>query len=295
MVDSSLTQAIQGADVKHWLKVSRSAIGALLLCMSWPSSLASAEASPLLLQEPQLQVAQNRGQSIGQNMGQVTGTVTYRQRIALPDNAIVEVKLQEVSRLDAPAVTIAEQTIPSEGQQVPFAFTLDYDPSQINPRYTYAIQARITVDGELQWINTTAYQVITQGYPSTVEIYVEPATANSPSRLPRPSSPASPQPSPRPSPESSQSSQRYDCTSQTRAFPSAQNISLEAAQELRLQRNGDRFVYQCAPTTASPNQRYDCRSEVKEHPDRNSVTLTEAEILLMQQSGSQFIYECRPS
>lgn len=255
--------------------------------MSWPSSLGLAGASPLLLQESQLQVAQNTGQ----NTGQVTGTVTYRQRIALPDNAIVEVKLQEVSRLDAPAVTIAEQTIPTEGQQVPFAFTLDYNPSQINPRYTYAIQARITVNGELQWINTTAYQVITQGYPSTVEIYVEPATTSSPSRLPRPST----RPSPHPSPESSQSSQRYDCTSQTRAFPSAQNISLEAAQNLRLQRNGERFVYQCAPTTASPNQRYDCRSEVKEHPDRNSVTLTEAEILLMQQAGGQFIYECRPS
>ena len=34
----------------------------------------------------------------------VTGTVTYRERIALPATAVVEVTVADVSRADAPAV-----------------------------------------------------------------------------------------------------------------------------------------------------------------------------------------------
>src|SRR5258708_34753519 len=43
--------------------------------------------------------------------GVVTGTVTYRQRIALPRQAVVQVQLLDVSKADAPAIVIAEQTI----------------------------------------------------------------------------------------------------------------------------------------------------------------------------------------
>jgi heat shock protein HslJ len=66
--------------------------------------------------------------------GFVTGTVTYSQRRALPPNALVEVKLLDVSRAGAPSLTIAQQVIRSGGNQVPFAFELRYDPSRINER-----------------------------------------------------------------------------------------------------------------------------------------------------------------
>ena len=58
----------------------------------------------------------------------VTGTVTYRERIALSPQAVVEVKLEDVSRADAAAVTIGEQTITNPGQ-VPIDFEIEYDPS----------------------------------------------------------------------------------------------------------------------------------------------------------------------
>jgi ABC-type transporter Mla MlaB component len=61
----------------------------------------------------------------------VTGTVTYLQRIALPPGAVLEVKLLDVSRADAAAVTIAQQLIEPAGRQVPIAFELRYDPSRI--------------------------------------------------------------------------------------------------------------------------------------------------------------------
>ncbi|MDH3787302.1 MAG: YbaY family lipoprotein, partial [Xanthomonadales bacterium] len=39
----------------------------------------------------------------------VSGTVSYRERMALSDNAVVEISLQDVSRADAPAIEIARQ------------------------------------------------------------------------------------------------------------------------------------------------------------------------------------------
>lgn len=217
-----------------------------------------------------------------QASGQVSGTVTYRQRIALPPNAVVEVRLQEVSRLDAPAVTIAEQIIETEGRQVPFAFTLNYDPSEIDPRFTYVVQARITVDNELQWINTTAYRVITQGAPESVEVVVSPARSATPA-----SPPSSTPPSPSPA---SPSSTRYDCEAQARGYEDAENISLEEAERRLVQRNGKRFAYTCKPTTASANDfRYDCQPQVANFPDRDNVTLAEAERLIVQRSGNSFI------
>jgi uncharacterized lipoprotein YbaY len=103
----------------------------------------------------------------------LTGTVTYRQKIALPDNAIVEVTLADVSRADAAATVIATQTIETLGAQVPIPFELTYDPAAIDPRMTYAVSARITVDGKLTWINDTRFAVLTRDAPVTgVDIVV---------------------------------------------------------------------------------------------------------------------------
>lgn len=104
----------------------------------------------------------------------VTGAVTYRPRIALPTNAVIEVSLVDVSRADAPAITLASQGIVTGGRQVPIPFELVYNPDSIDARYTYAVQARIMVDGELRFINTSRFAVLTQGQPSQIEVVVEP-------------------------------------------------------------------------------------------------------------------------
>lgn len=102
----------------------------------------------------------------------VSGSVSYLQRIALPPNAVVVVKLQDVSRMDVAADTIAEQTINTNGRQVPIPFTLTYDPAKINPKGRYAVTASILIDGQLRWRNTTQYPVLTQGAPSQVDVRV---------------------------------------------------------------------------------------------------------------------------
>jgi uncharacterized lipoprotein YbaY len=103
----------------------------------------------------------------------ITGTVTYRERIALPPNAVVEVSLQDVSRAGAPAIVLGEQTITTGGRQVPIPFEIAYDPAAIDQRLTYSVRARISVDGQLMFTSTTATLVITRGKPTEVEIVVQ--------------------------------------------------------------------------------------------------------------------------
>lgn len=106
----------------------------------------------------------------------LTGTVTYLQRIALPPQAVIIVQLVDASLADAPAQVLDEQVITAGGQQPPFKFELSYKPFKIQQNHTYAVQAWIEVDGELRFINTTRYPVLTQGAPEgPLEIIVEPA------------------------------------------------------------------------------------------------------------------------
>jgi putative lipoprotein len=110
----------------------------------------------------------------------VTGTVAYREKMALPPGAIVEIKLQDVSKQDAPAVVIGEQTITTTGNQVPFPFEIKYDPAAIDPRFTYAVMASITVDGELWFTTDTTYAVITGDNPTEVDLVLKRVVAETP-------------------------------------------------------------------------------------------------------------------
>ncbi|HIK18559.1 MAG TPA: YbaY family lipoprotein [Leptolyngbyaceae cyanobacterium M33_DOE_097] len=104
----------------------------------------------------------------------VTGTVSYLQRIAMPPDATLEVRLLDVSRQDAPAEVLASETISFGGRQVPIPFALTYNPDKIQENHTYTVDARILVDGKLRFISDTVNQVITRDNPTTIEIIVKP-------------------------------------------------------------------------------------------------------------------------
>jgi putative lipoprotein len=114
--------------------------------------------------------------ALAQNTSTVTGTANIRQRIALPNNAVVAVQLAEV-RQGAPALVIAEQTFSTNGAQSPIPFTLQYDKARINTNATYIVQGNIKVNGQLRYTTTTAYRVITQGSPTNVAVVMEAATS----------------------------------------------------------------------------------------------------------------------
>ncbi len=103
----------------------------------------------------------------------VTGTVTYRERVALPPDAELEVTLVDVSRVDAPATVVAKQSIRTAGRNVPIPFEIQYQEREIDPRHTYQIQARISRAGKTMFISDTAYRVLTKGAPGHVEVVVK--------------------------------------------------------------------------------------------------------------------------
>jgi putative lipoprotein len=99
----------------------------------------------------------------------ITGTVTYRERIALTPEAVVEVQLLDVSVADASAKLIAEQTIKPQ-HQVPIPFELIYDPAEIDERYTYAVRATIREREQMMFTTDRSYRVLTRGSPSHVDL-----------------------------------------------------------------------------------------------------------------------------
>ena len=100
----------------------------------------------------------------------VSGTVTYRERLALSPGARLVVDLRDVSYADAPSTLIARQTITDPGQ-VPIKFKVEYNRDDIDSRNTYSIKADIIEsDGRLAFTNDTAYEVITRGNPNKVDM-----------------------------------------------------------------------------------------------------------------------------
>ena len=100
----------------------------------------------------------------------VSGTVAYRERLALSSGASVVVELRDVSYADAPSTLIARQTITDPGQ-VPIEFEVEYNRDDIDSRNTYSISADIIEsDARLAFTNDTAYEVITRGNPDKVDM-----------------------------------------------------------------------------------------------------------------------------
>jgi putative lipoprotein len=105
--------------------------------------------------------------------GMVTGTVAYRQRIALAPNAVLRVQLENVSLADAAAKIVSEVLLPTNGKQVPLSFAVPYRKADIVTNHRYNIRATILVNGKAQFISTTANSVLTNGAPTNIAIMLQ--------------------------------------------------------------------------------------------------------------------------
>jgi len=111
----------------------------------------------------------------------ITGTLTYMARIALPTDAAIDVRLEDVSLADAPAKLVAENIFVLGQNQVPVPFQLPYNPAEIRPSHRYSIRANITVDGDLLFTTTQLYPVLTSGASTDVALLLE-RVQNSPAK-----------------------------------------------------------------------------------------------------------------
>ncbi len=90
----------------------------------------------------------------------ITGTLTYRERIALSPAAVAIVELQDVSRTDVRATTLSSLRLEAPGDP-PIPFRLDYDPAQIDERMRYAVRAEIREGERLLFTTDRHHGVLT--------------------------------------------------------------------------------------------------------------------------------------
>jgi len=83
----------------------------------------------------------------------IRGTATYRERLMLPPQAVFEARLEDVSRADAPSRVLGQSQV--SGANSPIRFEIPYLRDMISARSRYTVSARITVDGELWFVNDT--------------------------------------------------------------------------------------------------------------------------------------------
>jgi putative lipoprotein len=107
----------------------------------------------------------------------VQGTAAYRERIALPPNAVFEAMLEDYTGADAPADVLGRVRTESPGQ-VPIRFEIPYDPSRIQERHSYSVRGRITVDGQIWFTTDTIHPVLTGGHPAKVELMLRRVSAS---------------------------------------------------------------------------------------------------------------------
>jgi uncharacterized lipoprotein YbaY/heat shock protein HslJ len=96
------------------------------------------------------------------NTAVVSGTISYRERLALTDRARAEITLEDVSRQDVAAPVLARQVLTAPGQ-VPIRFELEFQPAEIDERMAYAVRAKIYDRGRLLFTTDTHAPVLTRG------------------------------------------------------------------------------------------------------------------------------------
>jgi putative lipoprotein len=105
----------------------------------------------------------------------VDGLVVQRSRNALPPGTAITVRLLDVSRADAPSVTLAEQRIELRGRQLPVPFSLGVAADRLDSRKSYAVAADARIEGQLLMFSANRHPVISQGAPTGgVAVLLEP-------------------------------------------------------------------------------------------------------------------------
>jgi heat shock protein HslJ/uncharacterized lipoprotein YbaY len=99
----------------------------------------------------------------------VRGTATYRDRVALPRNAVFEASLEDVSGAGDQSELIARTRNEQPGN-VPIPFVISYDPSRIVQGHSYSVRGRILVNGTPWFTTDQSYPVVTGGRGSDVQL-----------------------------------------------------------------------------------------------------------------------------
>src|SRR5215218_2565684 len=98
----------------------------------------------------------------GSAAAQIRGAATFRERIALPPEAIFDATLEDVSAAGAPSIVLGRARIRGPGQP-PIRFQIPFDASRIDPGHRYVVRARILVGTRPMFTTDQSYPVLTGG------------------------------------------------------------------------------------------------------------------------------------
>jgi len=115
----------------------------------------------------------------------VTGQASYRERVALPPDAVFEATLEDVSRPGAKAEVLGTVRIEKAGP-VPIRFEIPYDPAKVDERHSYAVRARILRGDRLLFTTDTVHPVLTRGAGREVELLLVRSRAKVETQTPAP-------------------------------------------------------------------------------------------------------------
>ena len=105
------------------------------------------------------------------------GSVLYRERDALPDNAQVRVQLVDAMPGEETKV-YAETTFATQGRQVPIAFTLPVDMTKVDTSHSHMLRAYILIDNRIAYVTRGRVNIDPKAFPATVSILLMPGNAD---------------------------------------------------------------------------------------------------------------------
>ena len=133
------------------------------------------------------------GQS-GSQAKAVRGSIVYREKVALPPDAEIVVRLLDVTRPDRPAM-IASVSVKSAGRQVPIPFALPIDPAKVTGRL-HALHATIRFDGRTRFVTGARVNIDPAAPPQSLVMTVVPGDVDPMVEEPPAPTPGSARPGP---------------------------------------------------------------------------------------------------
>ena len=102
----------------------------------------------------------------------ISGAVFIRQRIALPEDAVLTVTLADASGGTGPTRVIAQKTERLSGQQAPLHYTLPFNGREVSPQGQVLLSAAITLNGRVIF-SSESLQPVTSGVTQRKDLMLE--------------------------------------------------------------------------------------------------------------------------
>lgn len=98
--------------------------------------------------------------------GEISGSITYREKIALPSNAVITVRMEDVTVENTAPKMVSELRFAVAGKQVPFNYVLPYVDAAVTKGGRYQVRASIRSGGQLLFASANPTAVISNGMKS---------------------------------------------------------------------------------------------------------------------------------